>query len=87
MARNLAALQAIEALRMHAAATAASCPPSLAEVTVVPVPRNPATRPAVPLSPRRCQRHRDARRARPSAARTPQHDGKRYVIKLQVVVQ
>jgi hypothetical protein len=42
IARNFAALQAIEALRMHAAATS-SLPVSLADVTIVPVPVNPAT--------------------------------------------
>jgi hypothetical protein len=40
---QLAALQAIEALRMHAAANGGRLPNSLADVTVVPVPLNPAT--------------------------------------------
>jgi hypothetical protein len=40
--RDLAALAAVEAVRMHAAETG-KLPSSLAEVTVVPVPMNPAT--------------------------------------------
>ncbi len=40
--RNMAALQAIEALRMHAAQTG-KLPMALAEVSIVPVPLNPAT--------------------------------------------
>jgi hypothetical protein len=40
--RNLAALHTIEALRMHAAETG-SLPQRLSEITVVPVPKNPAT--------------------------------------------
>lgn len=45
--RQLAALQAIEAVRMHAAATG-KLPATLAEITVVPVPPNPVTRQAFP---------------------------------------
>ena len=41
-ARNPAALQAIEAIRMHAAATG-KLPASLAQIDIVPVPLNPAT--------------------------------------------
>jgi hypothetical protein len=43
MARNMAALQAIEALRMHAATSGGKLPASLSDVTIVPVPKNPAT--------------------------------------------
>ncbi len=40
---NFAALQAIETLRMHAAAHGGKLPKTLAEITIVPVPVNPAT--------------------------------------------
>lgn len=40
---RFAALQTIEALRMHAAANDGQLPKSLEEVTIVPVPLNPAT--------------------------------------------
>ena len=40
---NFAALQTIEALRMHAAANGGKLPNSLQDVTIVPVPVNPAT--------------------------------------------
>jgi hypothetical protein len=39
---QLNALQAIEAIRMHAAETG-KLPQSLQEITIVPVPKNPAT--------------------------------------------
>jgi hypothetical protein len=42
-ARTLAALQTIEALRMHAAASGGKLPAALAEVQVVPAPENPVT--------------------------------------------
>ncbi len=41
--RQLAALQAVEAIRMHAAATG-KLPNSLSDISVVPVPPNPVTR-------------------------------------------
>lgn len=41
--RKLAALRAIEALRMHAAAQGGQLPDKLNEVTIVPVPNDPAT--------------------------------------------
>ena len=41
-ARNLAALQALEAIRMHTALKG-TAPVSLADITVVPVPSDPAT--------------------------------------------
>ena len=40
---TLAATQTIEALRMHAAANGGQLPKSLDDVTIVPVPLNPAT--------------------------------------------
>jgi hypothetical protein len=40
---RFAALQTIEALRMHAAANDGQLPKTLEEVTIVPVPLNPAT--------------------------------------------
>jgi hypothetical protein len=49
MARGLAALQAIEAIRMHAAASG-KLPASLAEVKVVPIPKDPVTGQAFPYS-------------------------------------
>ena len=42
LTRDLAEMQLIEALRMHAAETG-KLPGSLDEVTIVPVPNNPAT--------------------------------------------
>ena len=45
--RHFAALQAIEAIRMHAATTG-KLPASLAEITTVPVPLNPITRESFP---------------------------------------
>jgi len=41
--RTLAALMAIEAIRMHAAGNGGKLPASLSEISVVPVPLNPAT--------------------------------------------
>ncbi len=41
--RHLAALRAIEALRLHAAAHGGKLPESLDQITEVPVPRDPAT--------------------------------------------
>jgi hypothetical protein len=43
LARNLAVLQTLEAIRMHMAANAGKLPASLAEIAIVPVPKNPAT--------------------------------------------
>ncbi|MEX2026076.1 MAG: hypothetical protein WEH44_02230, partial [Pirellulaceae bacterium] len=43
MARNVAALQTIEAIRMHLAVSGGKLPASLEDITVVPVPKNPAT--------------------------------------------
>jgi len=41
--RNIAALQAIEAIRMHAAANDGKLPQKLADVTIVPVPADAAS--------------------------------------------
>jgi hypothetical protein len=41
--REIAALRVIEALRMHAAAHNGQLPGSLDDITIVPIPRNPAT--------------------------------------------
>ncbi|HZL87488.1 MAG TPA: hypothetical protein VFB96_03850 [Pirellulaceae bacterium] len=43
LARNLAAMQALEAIRMHLAANGGKLPQSLEEITIVPVPNNPST--------------------------------------------
>ncbi len=43
LARDVAALRVIEALRMYAAGHDGKLPASLSEITVVPVPANPAT--------------------------------------------
>ncbi|MEX2173391.1 MAG: hypothetical protein WD872_03455 [Pirellulaceae bacterium] len=82
LARNLAALRAIEALRMHAAANGGKLPQSLAEVTVVPVPENPATNQPFAYA-------YDAAAGTatlevpPIGGLPPQHDAKRYVIRLK----
>ena len=79
--RNLAALQTIEAIRMHAAA-GGKLPASLAEVTIVPPPFNPATGQPFPYS-------YDAATGAatldlpPLGELTPQQDGKRYVLRLK----
>jgi hypothetical protein len=81
-ARQLAALKAIEALRMHAAASGGKLPASLSEVIIVPVPKNPATGQPFPYS-------LDAANAAatldvPAVGNlSPRQDGKRYVIKLR----
>jgi len=81
MARNLATLQTIEALRMHAAASGGKLPKSLAEVTIVPPPPNPASGQPFPYSV-------DATGAGtldvpPIGSLTQQQDGKRFVIRLK----
>jgi len=81
MARNQAALETIEALRMHAAG-GGKLPASLADVTIVPVPQNPAT--GEPFSYSLDAATGTATlEVPPLANMTPQHDGKRYVIKLK----
>jgi hypothetical protein len=81
LSRNFAALQAIEALRMHAEATG-GLPVSLADVTIVPVPDNPATKEPFPYQ-------FDAKNntatldvpANPGLQ--PRNDAKRYVLRLE----
>ena len=57
--RKLAALRAIEALRMHAAAHGGELPDKLDQVTVVPVPERPGHRQAVRVPARGRDRHAD----------------------------
>ena len=80
-ARNFAALQVIEALRMHAAGTG-KLPATLAEVTVVPVPVNPAT--GQPFAYTFDAISETATLEVPaSPGQQPRHEGKRYVIRLE----
>jgi hypothetical protein len=80
-ARNFTALQAIEAIRMHTAATG-KLPASLADVTIVPVPANPASGQPFPYK-------FDAATGiatldvLPSAGRQARHEGKHYVLRLK----
>ena len=81
IARNFAALQAIEALRMHAASTG-GLPNSLADVTIVPVPVNPATKEPFPYQ-------FDATSATAtlevpaSPGQQPRGEAKKYVLRLE----
>lgn len=80
MSRDRAALQTIEALRMHAA-TVGSLPAALAEVDIVPVPANPATGQPFPYSYDATAK--TATLEIPAMPNFPaRHDGKRYVIRL-----
>jgi hypothetical protein len=81
-ARNLATVQAIEAIRMHAAASGSKLPAALSEVTIVPVPLNPATGQPFPYTLDAAANQATLEVA-PIGASTPQQDGKRYVIKLK----
>jgi hypothetical protein len=81
-ARNLAALKAIEAIRMHAAANDRQLPQSLADVTIVPVPNNPATGQPFPYQYDAAQGAATLD-VPPMGERPASHDGKRYVIKLE----
>jgi hypothetical protein len=81
-ARNLATVQAIEAIRMHAAASGGKLPKSLAEITIVPVPANPATGQPFPYTLDAAANQATLEVA-PIGSLTPQQDGKRYVIKLK----
>jgi hypothetical protein len=82
MARNLAALQMIEAIRMHAAAGGGKLPAALAEVTIVPVPRNPATGEPFPYTFGTVAGTATLD-VPPVSGQTPQQDGKRFVIRLK----
>lgn len=81
-ARNFAAVQAIEAIRMHAAASSGKLPAALAEVTIVPVPDNPATGQPFPYT-LDASANQATLEVAPVGGLTPQQDGKRYVIKLK----
>ena len=79
--RNLAALQTIEAIRMHAAETG-KLPSTLADVSVVPIPVNPATGDSFPYS---FDAATDTATldVPPSEAQRARHEGKHYVIRLR----
>jgi hypothetical protein len=79
--RNRAALQTIEALRLHAAATG-SLPKTLADVTAVPVPSNPATDQPFPYV-LDTETNTATLEVPALAGQQPRQDGKRYVIRLQ----
>jgi hypothetical protein len=79
LARTTAALQAIEALRMHAAASG-KLPAALADVTIVPVPNNPATGQPFPY---RLDAATGAATLEAPAVAGIARDGKRYVIRLR----
>jgi hypothetical protein len=80
-ARNPTALQTIEAIRMHAAATG-KLPTSLAEISIVPVPQNPVT--GQPFEYRFDATTETATLEFPAAGNLPaRHDAKRYVIRLK----
>jgi hypothetical protein len=81
IARNFAALQVIEALRMHLASTG-SLPVSLADVTIVPVPDNPATNDPFPYQ--FDAKNRTATLEVPAnPGLQPRNDAKKYVIRLE----
>jgi len=76
--RHFAALQNIEAIRMHAAA-AGKLPASLQEITVVPVPPNPISREPFPYE----LKNNEAVLEIPTLAdEHPRSIGKRYIIRL-----
>jgi hypothetical protein len=80
MARDRAALQVIEALRMHAA-VASSLPAALADVAIVPVPVNPATGQPFPYS-YDASTKTGTLEIPPMPNMPARHDGKRYVLEL-----
>jgi hypothetical protein len=77
--RQFAALQAIEAVRMHAASTG-KLPATLAEITVVPVPPNPITRQSFPY---RLLGNEAVLELPILADETPRSIGKKYVLSLE----
>jgi hypothetical protein len=78
--RNIEALQAIEAIRMHAAARGA-LPRSLAEVSIAYVPDNPATGQPFPYQ---VDAEGVATLEIPTlAGHQPRHDGRRYILRLK----
>ncbi len=82
LARDFASLQAIEAIRMHAAASDGQLPARLADVTVVPVPNDPLTgQPfAYKLDPRSQTATLDV--AAPLSSPAYRRDARRYTIRL-----
>jgi hypothetical protein len=81
-ARGFASLQAIEAIRMHAANSGGKLPATLAEVTVVPVPPNPATGEPFPYQ-LDAATNTATLEVPASAGQQPRHEGKRYVIRVE----
>jgi hypothetical protein len=81
MGRNRAALQTIEAIRMHAAVHG-RLPANLNEITVVPVPANPAT--GQPFEYKLGAADATANLIVPALANLqPRQDAKHYVIRLK----
>ncbi|MGI8982370.1 MAG: hypothetical protein ACR2FY_24325 [Pirellulaceae bacterium] len=76
---TLAATQTIEALRMHAAAHAGQLPKTLADVTIVPVPLNPATDKPFPYE----LKDGIATLTVPPPAGSPAMMGRSYVIRME----
>ncbi|MBC7852533.1 MAG: hypothetical protein IAF94_03770 [Pirellulaceae bacterium] len=76
---NFAALQTIEALRMHAAAHGGQLPSSLEDVTIVPVPLNPATDKPFPYE----LKGGVATLVVPAASGQQEGQGKKYVIRME----
>jgi hypothetical protein len=80
-ARDIAALQAVEAIRLHAAAHGGQLPKSLADITAVPVPNNPAT--GQPFSYQLDSTAGTATLEVPTMVPfQPRQDGKRYTIRI-----
>jgi hypothetical protein len=80
-ARSFAALQTIEAIRMHAAVTG-KLPASLSDITVVPVPNDPLT---AKLLPYKLDSATDAAMldVTPIEGQPPLRTGKHYVLRLR----
>ncbi len=76
---NFAALQTIEALRMHAAANSGLLPNSLEDVTIVPIPLNPATDKPFPYE----LKGGVATLVVPAASGQSEGHGRKYVIRME----
>ena len=76
---RFAAIQTIEALRMHAAANRGQLPKSLDDVTIVPVPLNPATDKPFPYE----LTEGVATLTIPTPAGRPAAEGRKYVIRME----
>jgi hypothetical protein len=76
---RFAAIQTIEALRMHAAAHDGQLPKALADVTIVPVPLNPATDKPFPYE----LKDGIATLTVPAPLGRPEGEGRRYVIQME----